>query len=663
MDKLRLKSDYLKRLNALLTPCARAGSDNTTKDSVAATLMEGDRQAVKSIKTNTTEDSVAGTLMEGDRQAVKSIKTNTTVSIPVETMQESNRLGEKSIMPNAGDGAMQKEQKTMEMGKLHIAYDNQNKLQTPQSAATDGDNTADMSDSMELRMMVDREFASGKWDSIWELLGPEQQKRLAKDIVLTLRIHQRLSKMNQQASNESARGEDNKGASVKSVNEHDEESVGETAHADTPVNELDKSAVESDMKNNDENCDADVDNTLACKDEQVGGELTDDDIKMEIREAKSQLGADVKQDAEHDMDSEPAPIACNDDGVKRPMIEAANIEMKDVESMKVEVARMEGIEDAMPLAIEGADIKMKKVESMKYEAIGTEYMSGDYMPAIKAAGINVKMTVTKEADIKMKAVESANRKRKRPSPTKCAGEAYKDVKAKSEAGGAYRAEKVESAHPPHPYVFHRTSCPLTCKFGGENSQERAIAEFTPHDRDKGDMRDEVPHALLPTADVEARKLMMDEEDEAHDKGLGEVSLCKDDRRDKGMKMIKEMTRVTEFEWDAWRGIDDEGRMKPAIEAADIKTKEIESMKTEAEAEHEDKSLHPATVMLAKLAKKKDGKSRAKLKSTDDSKPKVKMKMRYMQDRETRPREISMRLYVDRIVNRFELQGAKFDHAG
>jgi hypothetical protein len=35
----------------------------------------------------------------------------------------------------------------------------------------------------------------------------------------------------------------------------------------------------------------------------------------------------------------------------------------------------------------------------------------------------------------------------------------------------------------------------------------------------------------------------------------------------------------------------------------------------------------------------------------------------MQDRETRPREISMRLYVDRIVNRFELQGAKFDHAG
>ena len=192
MDKLRLKSDYLKRLNALLTPCARAGSDNTTKDSVAATLMEGDRQAVKSIKTNTTEDSVAGTLMEGDLQAVKSIKTNTTVSIPVETMQESNRLGEKSIMPNAGDGAMQKEQKTMEMGKLHIAYDNQNKLQTPQSAATDGDNTADMSDSMELRMMVDREFASGKWDSIWELLGPEQQKRLAKDIVLTLRMHQRL---------------------------------------------------------------------------------------------------------------------------------------------------------------------------------------------------------------------------------------------------------------------------------------------------------------------------------------------------------------------------------------------------------------------------------------------------------------------------------------
>ena len=73
MDKLRLKSDYLKRLNALLTPCARAGSDNTTKDSVAATLMEGDRQAVKSIKTNTTEDSVAGTLREGDRQAVKSI--------------------------------------------------------------------------------------------------------------------------------------------------------------------------------------------------------------------------------------------------------------------------------------------------------------------------------------------------------------------------------------------------------------------------------------------------------------------------------------------------------------------------------------------------------------------------------------------------------------
>ena len=201
MDKLRLKSDYLKRLNALLTPCARAGSDNTTKDSVAATLMEG------------------------DRQAVKSIKTNTTVSIPVETMQEINRLGEKSIMPNAGDGAMQKEQKTMEMGKLHIAYDNQNKLQTPQSAATDGDNTADMSDSMELRMMVDREFASGKWDSIWELLGPEQQKRLAKDIVLTLRMQQRLSKMNQQASNESARGEDIKGASVKSVNDHDEEQV------------------------------------------------------------------------------------------------------------------------------------------------------------------------------------------------------------------------------------------------------------------------------------------------------------------------------------------------------------------------------------------------------------------------------------------------------
>jgi hypothetical protein len=79
----------------------------------------------------------------------------------------------------------------------------------------------------------------------------------------------------------------------------------------------------------------------------------------------------------------------------------------------------------------------------------------------------------------------------------------------------------------------------------------------------------------------------------------------DARRDEGVKVIE---------------------MKTTFITDTRETKEIESMKTEAESEG--KTLHPATVMLAKLAKTNGAETRARLKIVCDSKPRVKIKGTY-----------------------------------